>query len=83
MLRVVVTNDEADQQLLSLANEKGKFAIQLGMVLEPELQQAFERGIDNRWFDLVDIGHVQCAPGRLMKVFRLTDAGAARLNELR
>jgi hypothetical protein len=76
-------DDAADAALLLLANDKGKFALELGLTLQPTEQYAFERGIDGRWFDLVDVAEIAEMPGRLMRVFRLTDAGSARLHELR
>lgn len=77
-----MTQDErADLDLLNVANEKRKFAIQLSPGVLPEaLQLAFERGIDQNWFDLVDVTVLPMQTGdlRLMRVFRLTDAGLAR-----
>lgn len=70
-----MTTDEADFMLLKLANEKGKFAIEVGCKMGPDLRAAFERGIDNEWFTLVDVSGVTVVPGRLMRVFRLTAAG--------
>jgi len=77
------TEISADFWLLSLANAQRKFAIQIGYDLTPEQQAAFERGIDNHWFDLVDVSPVSEAPKSIiMRIFRLTDAGVARLEEL-
>lgn len=83
MLRPIITYDQADEHLLGLANEKGKFAIEIGPMTQ-DYQDALERGIDNEWFTLVDVGPVTAAGfGRLMRVFRLTKAGHERLAELR
>ena len=81
-LRRVITDDEADWRLLSLANEKGKFGIELGLIpgME-ELQFAFERGIDAEWFTFVDVSRVR-ATLSYMRIFRLTEAGRVRKNEL-
>ena len=75
---------DADFELLSLASGNRKFAIELGLVFPPPLQFAFERGIDHEWFTLVDVSRVTEAGtgNRLMRLFRLTDAGLARLAEL-
>jgi len=79
----MISDDDADFWLLMLANEKRKFAIQIGYTLKPEQQAAFERGIDNHWFDLVDVSPVSEAPASMiMRIFRLTEAGIARLEEL-
>jgi hypothetical protein len=83
-LRLVVTDEQADLELLSLANEKGKFALQLGLTPEEPLQYAFERGIDGEWFTLVDVSTVAIYPhAGLFRCFRLTEKGWARLRELR
>lgn len=76
------STETADYQLLSLANEKGKFAIDLSGT-PADYIEAFERGIDEQWFALVDISRIAASPDRLMRVFRLTDRGTARLNDLR
>lgn len=77
------TSDEDDEiRLLSLANHKRKFAIEFGLQMSDQQQLAFERGIDNEWFTLVDISPVTFAPGRVMRIFRLTEAGFKRLGEL-
>lgn len=69
----------ADMALLGLANEKHKFGIELGYMPKARVD-AFERGIDNEWFTLVDLSAgVGAAPGRVLRVFRLTEAGRARL----
>ncbi len=69
------TCSDADRRLLALANEKGKFAIQIGCPMDEALQAAFERGIDNEWFTLVDIAPLAHADGRVCRVFRLTETG--------
>ena len=82
-LALVVTDDSADLELLKLANEKGKFAIQLGYRLEPYMQFALERGMDSEWFTLVDISPVSVVPGSgYLRIFRLTEKGRARLASL-
>ncbi len=78
-----MTQVEAELSLLSLANEKDKFAIQLGVVLEPAVQQALERGIDQDWFTLVDISTIAEYPGIYFRLFRLTDKGHYRRAVLR
>lgn len=72
-------DDEADFRLLSLADRTRKFVMQLGYVLESEFQCALERGIDNDWFTLVDVTTTPELPGKVFRVFRLTDAGMKRL----
>jgi hypothetical protein len=78
-----VTRDMADYALLKLANEKGKFAIQVNLPI-PDLQHAFERGIDAEWFTLVDVSFIaEIKAPVLMRVFRLTAAGWERLRALK
>lgn len=75
-------NEEQDLRLLSMANEKGKFALQVGYV--GELNAALERGMDESWFTLIDISpNLEAAPNRVMRVFKLTAAGVARRETLR
>lgn len=83
MFEVIITDDEADWNILKLANPKGKFAIQVGPLPVRQEQEAFERGIDNEWWRLVDIGPVSSAPrGLVFRIFKLTEAGRARRVEL-
>lgn len=78
-----ITHEEAEWQLLRLANDKGKFALSLGPIDYADLQLAFERGINREWFTLVDLSPVSIVPhAGLMRVFRLTQAGRRRRTEL-
>ena len=81
-LRLVTTIEEDDLRLLSLANEKGKFAIPLTAALHESDQGALERAFDNDWVALIDVSAIAAMPGRLMRIFRLTDAGKQRLASL-
>lgn len=75
---------ESDYKFLSLANDKLKFGIEMGLTMEPDTRDSFERGIDNDWFTLVDLSAgVAAAPYRVLKIFKLTDAGIRRLYALR
>lgn len=69
--------EDGEFRLLSLANnDRRKFAIQMGYGMDKALQEAFERGIDEQWFTLVDVSPIHAAPdGRVMRIFRLTDSG--------
>lgn len=75
--------DAADLLLLNLANDRRKFAIQVGYPFDAGQTAAFERGIDNEWFALVDVSPIAAAPRVMMRVFRLTDTGLRRLAELK
>lgn len=84
--------ERAELQLLNLANEKGKFALEYGMPDGAALQAAFERGIDEEWFRLVDLcpaaampatAHLYAGGQRIMRVFRLTGPGWWRRGVLR
>ena len=76
-----MTSDEhEDFRLLSLANEKGKFALEIAYG-SADFQSVFERGIDKQWFTMVDISplpHATPNDRRLFRIFRLTDAGWSR-----
>lgn len=78
-----MTEDEADFKILGMANERDKFGLDVRGIDDPNLQQAFERGIDHNWFTLVDVSFVAAYPGVLMRVFKLTDGGRYRLNLLK
>jgi hypothetical protein len=79
-----MTDDEADFALLSLANEKRNFGIDLVFRMSEAQVGAFERGIDRQLFTLVDVyPYATGAFGTIIRVFRLTDAGVDRLAELR
>jgi len=83
MLKRIITEDEADWSILKLANEKKKFAIEVGFSLSEEEQYALERGQDREWFTLVDVTWVSHGPpGVLMRVFKLTTKGLQRRNDL-
>lgn len=74
--------NQQDDDLLTLANEKGKFAIEASYD-DPRMQAALQRAIDNEWITLVDVTTTMAyAPGRLMRVFRLTEKGRNRRAEL-
>jgi hypothetical protein len=74
--------DNADFLVLSLANEKRKFAIPLFGAWSPEVGEAIERGFDRDWFRLIDVAQVAAQGGEVCRIFRLTPAGLARLAEL-
>lgn len=79
----VYTNDEAEWFYLRLANEKGKFALSLGPIPHEQVQEAFERGIDQGWFTLVDLTPLSSIrSNEVMRVFRLTEAGWQRRHQL-
>ena len=76
------TKAKADLRLLKLANSKGKFALEMGLPMDRHLLDAFERGIDQQWFTLVDVAPLASAGMSTCRVFRLTDEGWKRLNGL-
>lgn len=78
----VMTNDEADLIVLSRANEQGKFAVPLDATADKDIWAAFERGIDNDWYRLIDVAPISAMEGRMARIFRLTDAGRERLKQV-
>lgn len=74
--------NDADFEILSLANDAGKIAVGLDMVLTGHVADAFERGL-GEWFVLIDVAPVATAGGQICRVFRLTESGHARLAQLR
>ena len=81
-LERIVTHDEADWEILKLANEKGKFALELALNIGADRQEALERGMDNDWWAFIDVTPLANAPARLMRVFKLTPVGWVRRNDL-
>lgn len=76
--------EEADLEILDLANERGKFALQVGLIPPPRLQLAFERGLHDEWFRFLDVTPIACVPDAvLMRLFMLTPAGWLRQKSLR
>jgi len=75
--KIPKTQDEIDMTILDLANEKDKFALQIGATLSSQESMAFERGIDNDWFMLIDVSPIAAHPG-VFRVFKLTQAGKNR-----
>jgi hypothetical protein len=79
-----MTEQEADYKVLSLATEDTfKFALGITMIMNEPMQLAFERGLGRDWFRLIDVSPVSAARGQVCRVFKLTDAGRARLAELK
>jgi hypothetical protein len=72
---------KSDLKILGLANEIGKFALEVGFTPSPPIQQAFETGIDEQWFTLVDVSPLSFAPSHLCRVFKLTPKGEERKRE--
>lgn len=78
-----MTHDEAEWEILKRANVKDKFAVPLRLGQPEAIQLAFERGLDARWYELIDISALSEMPGiGLCKIFRLTDKGIARRKQL-
>jgi hypothetical protein len=73
--------DRDDLALLSLQNDKHKFAIEVGYA-SAATQLALERAFDNDWVRLIDVTMIAVARNRLMRVFKLTQAGLQRLYQL-
>lgn len=73
------SEEECDWEILKLANEKGKFGIELGVIPCEHIQAAFERGIDNNWWIMVDLTFLPSHPSRNpLRLFKLTNFGEAR-----
>jgi len=79
-------SDASDEELLSSGNPQRRIALVMGVPLEPSNQRILDRAIDNDWVRFVDMtpAMVSGMNGTTMvRVFRITDAGLARLNEIR
>lgn len=63
-----------EYEILKLANESGKFAIEVGT--DPggkDLQFALERLQTRRWITLIDISPISEYPGLLFRLFLASD----------
>jgi hypothetical protein len=68
-----MTDDEqAEWDLLKMANAKGKFAVGIGADNQ-RLGQALERLLVRRWVTLIDVSPIKFDPGRLYRIFLATD----------
>lgn len=77
------THDEHLRDILKLANaEHGKFAIEIGFSRGQEWQTAFETGLHEDLYRLIDISPASSVPGPVFRIFRLTDIGHYRLAKL-
>ena len=57
-------------ELLKLANNNGKFAIQLGHAMSYDRQNAFEWMLMNDWIRLIDVTALSHGPGGIFRVYR-------------
>jgi hypothetical protein len=70
-----MTDEEMDElALLKLANETGKFAIQIGLTKH---QLALERLQVRRWVSLIDVTPIAERPGMLFRIFLASPAAMA------
>lgn len=77
-LRRIISDNEADFILLSLAGgDSRRFNFPTDRT-PPNLQKALTNAQDSDWVRLVDVVTFPASPG-LWRIFRLTDAGVARL----
>jgi hypothetical protein len=80
---LILSEDQAEHEVLRLASFKDKFAIGVGSAFPPKVQIAFERMLENDLYRLIDISTVSGQPpNALFRIFRLTSAGVTRRNQL-
>jgi hypothetical protein len=66
----------SDYRLLSMAtDDTDKFALEIGLQLDEDLNEAFERGIQHDWFTLVDVGPIALKMNSCFRIFKLTLSG--------
>lgn len=75
--RAVTDDEKQEYNLLKLANEHGKFALELLTKDSPgplkDAQAALERLQMRGWVRLIDISPLPSYPGRLFRIFLATD----------
>ncbi len=74
--------EQAEFAIFKLANEEGKFAIEVGYVLSRPIQKALEQMMMKDWVRLIDLSSVGCVPGRFMRVFRMMPEALAHYRAL-
>lgn len=62
----------AENKILEFANDIGKFGIEVGMVMAPDLQLALERLQVSGRIRLIDVSPVSTVAGRLLRIFLVT-----------
>ncbi len=53
--------------------DTGKFAVEVGLQLSQVRQEALEWMQLNRWISLIDLTPIEAEPGRLFRVFLVSD----------
>lgn len=81
---LIIGSDASDEEILDSVGKDGNMGLPVGGILEPARQRAFDRVIENDWLRLIDIvpAMVNGTPA-LARKFRITDAGRARLKEIK
>lgn len=64
-----MTHEKAQCEVLKLANERGKFALQIGSVFPEAVQFVFEQMQVTGWIRLLDVSPIAEYPDRLFRVF--------------
>lgn len=65
-----MTDEEMSRYaVLKLANENGKFALEVGSVLRAQVQIEFEQMLISGWVRLIDVTPIAEYPKRLFRVF--------------
>lgn len=85
-LVAVIDNDQAEWKIIGMANDAGIFAMQMGYVFEPPLNEAFGRLLESDMFRLLDLQAVTAGviPVPVMcRIFKLTAEGEKRRAVLR
>lgn len=73
----------AEFSVLGLANDKRKFALEIGFIGGQSFQDALERAQLKFWIRLIDVSPISEYPGKLFRIFKLTAAGIERLTVLK
>lgn len=76
-----LTAAEAEYWIFGLANDQGIFALEVGIMANAEIQEAFIRGNAKMW-NLIDITPLPGQAG-IFRIFKLSFAGAMRKQELK
>jgi hypothetical protein len=66
--------EQAEYELLKLANDKGKFAIPMAANMTDDHSDALERLQLREWIKLIDVSPLSIQTGKVFRVFMITPA---------
>jgi hypothetical protein len=69
------------REILALANERGKFGVQIGYVESEEWQEALEELQESGVIRLIDVSPAAAAPRAVLRIFIIDKAKLKRMRD--